>query len=102
MTNHTKGPWEACSVNNLSIFSGDKSIATVYPDIYNEEWVVETIPVAQANARLIAAAPDLLDALVLSLKELKEWSKDHGQCIGTNEAIQTAHTAIAKARGKTT
>lgn len=55
-------------------------------------------PIIEANARLIAAAPDLLDALV--------WAVDHfdGNTICNAEqeqnCIEACRTAIAKARGE--
>jgi hypothetical protein len=52
-----------------------------------------TLDEAEANARLIAAAPDLLDALRLLVELL-----DRGQPPG-NDDLEQAHAAIAKATG---
>ena len=46
----------------------------------------------EANARLIAAAPDLLEAL-------SEIINDGGKFVMTNETHRKARAAIAKARG---
>jgi hypothetical protein len=65
MRKHTKGPWkidgktELCitDVDDISRFIGSASIMGAgnnYAEAYEE---------AKANARLMAAAPDLLDAL---------------------------------------
>lgn len=43
---------------------------------------------------------ELINALTLCVKELKEWQRDHGECIGTNEALIAARAAIAKAEGR--
>jgi len=59
-------------------------------------------PVAEqeANARLIAAAPDLLAALEESLREVEAFTKRTGipQFVGW---IDKARAAIAKAKGET-
>lgn len=55
---------------------------------------------AFANAQLISAAPDLYEALKEARKELKAWVKDHGECIATNDVINSINKAIAKAEGK--
>ena len=58
MNKHTKGPWRAeiGPINSL-IHTKDKSIACTY--------TANTTPEeAEANARLIAAAPELLEALI--------------------------------------
>jgi len=48
----------------------------------------------QANAWLIAAAPDLLDAL----EGVLEWHSDHGEFLSGGE-LAVVRAAIAKARG---
>lgn len=58
---HTQGPWRSSiSKNNRLQISGDngRQVCIVWRDEYSE-----------ANARLIAAAPELLEAL----KEVTEW-----------------------------
>jgi hypothetical protein len=51
----------------------------------------------EANAALIAAAPDLLDALRLALKVLDLLAKDDDCTEGQPEAAHAARAAIAKA-----
>lgn len=76
-TEHTRGPWFASDedgeVYSLSDYS---SVAIV---LMNEE--------GKANARLIAAAPDLLAALKMCVIERSEW-------------LDEARAAIAKAEGR--
>ena len=80
-TQHTPGPW--VSDAHLVLTSDDYSIATVRSKSLTAE---ET----NANAMLMAAAPEMLEALELTI------SKD--MLSGETRDIATA--AIAKARGK--
>ena len=89
MSAHTKGPWgcKRSETGPWAIFGADGSwIATTC----KKQWKDEDI----ANARLIAAAPELLDALVAIVNA---W--EHGAEFGSNE-IGNARKAIAKAEGK--
>ena len=69
MTTHTPGPWKVVDAAPWSVWCGDKQIASCrwydhdYP--YEGTFADECAPSdqAHANARLIAAAPDLLAAL---------------------------------------
>ena len=77
MTQHTPGPWDAevppsCMLCTRDIRSEDgKTIALIgYRDYAND--VSEDV----ANARLIAAAPDLLKACWLMLDAVNEHHKD--------------------------
>ena len=92
---HTPGPWQACDVGDYSDYDGrcrvilgnDLRIAVVLGD--HDE--------SAANARLIAAAPDLLEELedMVSLVEyLMNDSYD-------NKETAEARAAIAKAKGDT-
>ena len=54
---HTKGPWK------INIDTGEYGVYHLYsPDIGGDE-VFEREEIDEANARLIAAAPELLEAL---------------------------------------
>ena len=57
MSKHTQGPWEVSGttrgLNGLYIKADNKHIAQVF----------SSIPECEANAKLIAAAPEMLDAL---------------------------------------
>lgn len=71
-TQHTPGPWR---VNGRSIDATDVCVATIETiyrapagSYYDRAYVAET----EANARLIAAAPELLDALRAVLASLPE------------------------------
>ena len=84
--NTTPGPWQC-----------DRSMR--YRIVINSERAnVATIPYldreAQANAELIAAAPELLEALRLCLDDLRMTA----HC--TTRGMEAARAAIAKAEGR--
>ena len=82
---HTPGPWRVGPVDDTRIVSvkHDEEIAIASGDYDSPEgW-----PIMEANARLIAAAPDLLDAL----QKLCATLNDNGY------ATDHAAAAIAKA-----
>jgi len=97
----TKGPWNQESTGDgkricigLGMFDGPNGydVAEVYSDDVTEETCVE----AQANAHLIAAAPELYEALdgligVTDRPSAPDYVRD---------AIRAAHAALAKARGE--
>jgi hypothetical protein len=53
-----------------------------------------------ANARLIAAAPDLLEALILLEREMVESGNAQSRDYGWKPAIEKTRAAIAKATGE--
>lgn len=89
MSKHTPGPWEIERysdgliqiVGNARIVSDDEEIVTT---------VVEAVARGdEANARLIAAAPELLEALQAVI--------DYGSMTGAEWVAEQALAAIAKA-----
>lgn len=105
MSEHTPGPWKVETVRTSSgichtigpfPFHGKKAHACIYadyPSVGPEERALE------ANARLIAAAPELLAALkaYLVAKPQCECS-DHSGCPMASARV-LARAAIAKAEG---
>ena len=97
-TKHTPGPWTVetgsfyVSIRAPSRMVGDTRVIGGKPDDEN-----------LANARLIAAAPDLLEALGDAAAMLEVYatgktnSATHGQAVS---AIRDALAALAKARGE--
>ena len=79
MTTHTPGPWEARPSRQCGVFS--IIMGTFYASGY----------IGEANARLIAAAPDLLEAL----KAIK-WAMENDEY---GEAERIIDDAVAKAEG---
>ena len=122
MTQHTKGPWEinwyectmdqsdvehAKSKGNLNAKVGDvlwRSPRSIGPcGSEHSHWGGDLLTVEEADARLIAAAPDLLEAL----KNCMEWmedlrtSGDAGNWEWKNDQYTQAMTIIAKVTGET-
>jgi hypothetical protein len=89
MTHHTPGPW---SVVDGEIEAEGAAVASVDRHELNPACVD-----AEANARLIAAAPELLEAL----DYLYNWTKDVGGDEAFHDWRRRAAAAIAKATGET-
>ena len=70
-TQHTPGPWIVCGYKNLTVNAGpegrysEQSTIVLMPGARHEREITSgtQLQEMQANARLIAAAPDLLAAL---------------------------------------
>ena len=91
MNKHTLGPWthegqgDITGIEDNGFGRGPVDVCSVY---------LRTVEGRhEANARLIAAAPDLLDAL-------SEIINDGGKFVMTNETHRKARAAIARARGE--
>jgi hypothetical protein len=85
ITDYTSGPWEAKDQwGYIKIHSKNEGVCAVHGLGVN----------SQANARLISAAPDLLDALK-ALMATEDMLRDP-KC----QVMQLARQAIAKAEGK--
>lgn len=98
MSGHTPGPWR---INSRGSQVGprseedDQSFGMIIPVAYLEE--VDWPDAHEANARLIAAAPDLLealDALLIAYCDPGNQGGDH------DEKVEAARAAIAKAKGQ--
>jgi hypothetical protein len=90
-TQHTPGPWHrgtrAPTYSSISCYQG-KSIADVFGS--DEE--------AIANARLIAAAPELLKAAMLALKHLRRVVNSTIPCAQSfDDTVEELEAVIAKA-----
>ena len=113
MSGHTPGPWEVrlvrpnkdkgqdfeptCSIlahhpDPSPHYAGKIRIADI-PDPYTDEEV--------ANARLIAAAPELLEQLKIAKSQIGAWSHEAGQrgSTGYYLLMEGFAAAIAKATG---
>ena len=92
-TQHTQGPWDYdCYGEHFSFFGNDGREDYSFRIEYNEE-----MPEAEQleNSHLIAAAPDLLSALVALLEQADLGEVDEE----TAPIVEAAHAAIAKAKG---
>ena len=90
MSKHTPGPW-AIYVNAPS----DIVIRKMSKDGY-ELCSIARVSSGYANARLIAAAPELLEALADCVEHM-HWTQPQGEA-----ALKKAKAAIAKATGENT
>lgn len=93
MAEYTKGPWELAgdlNVMNLDVVYGSGRIAMM--DCENEELSDAELT---ANARLIAAAPELLEALELARDHLEVCNYEGEE----DEALAQINAVIAKAKG---
>ena len=87
----TPGPWKECGGQVVQAYAPYDTIATTYDDRKPTE--------DSANAKLIAAAPEMAEALRLTLDAFRE-------CVGhaawadfeeSNPAVLIARAALAKA-----
>lgn len=97
---HTHGPWNNYQGDDIYCVydANGKKICTIEPvDIVG--WNAVHREEAEANEALIAAAPDLLEALETARKELAELKDQIGFRGMTIDAIDKCDAALSKARG---
>ena len=113
---HTPGPWliverevqEDDSVYPMHVVGGERlhqvclleapSVSELAAKQPGSMW--DTTPTKEANARLIAAAPELLEALEIMVVGACAVGVPHaGERQVLQEAVNTARAAIAKATG---
>lgn len=96
MSKHTPGPWEI-TVNNYDHYgihqAGMNGMAIIWINKQHSE-------MDDANARLIAAAPELLEALRQAADELDAIMNQKGHTAKTRAIRDTSYAAIAKAQGE--
>jgi hypothetical protein len=97
MSKHTPGPWEVDRDDSQKVWVKSKA------EGWDEEWVALSFSGrAGANARLIAAAPDLLEALKAA-KEVVDVAEHMTSCRSDDDFVWGAqkliNAAIAKAEG---
>ena len=107
MSKHTPGPWEIVEttapkiISSWKIHMGSHNI-DFFPYVYHFADVEKTRggyvsdPEMHANARLIAAAPELLEALENVISAWREKS----DCVLPREVYQKAIVATFKAKGE--
>lgn len=96
---HTPGPWK---LGYSETFGHQVLIQTEYP--CDSTRIILAQSHNEANARLIAAAPDLLEACKALLEEWKSRTAMIESCDLTEEedrAVELAESAITKATGET-
>jgi len=99
---HSQGPW---LFNNCTVYqknSGNSDGSCRSPIAFTGCFLLDdgtnTVEECQANARLIAAAPEMLDALKKAQIELGSWI-GCGAPQWTTDVYNQVSDAIAKARG---
>jgi hypothetical protein len=111
-TQHTPGPWKVDEPHQVLAESVGEYVAITQA----EEWNALPRDQVEANARLIAAAPDLLEALQEVVKLANQahdhWDNDRDAKVGKillalsghmpryDKRIDAIHAAIAKATGE--
>ena len=85
---HTPGPWHV--INEWNVSGPEYEVA-------NGSIMVRDDDESAANARIIAAAPDLLEALEMALNFIANTESEMGETLQSGDA---ARAAIAKARGQ--
>jgi hypothetical protein len=104
MSKHTPGPWKFSEADNNSTefyIQFDHSRAENYKHIASSAGAIAKLPPSkfhnqQANAQLIAAAPDLLEALEFVAKNCAA-DLTHSEA---DKIISIARKAIARAKGE--
>jgi hypothetical protein len=98
---HTPGPWIVHDHAPASVWAGDEHVATcnwwIDPAAIQEgepDYRVKSATKREANARLIAAAPDMLEAM----KNLLDLFDPYGP--EAQRAAKQARAVIAKAEGR--
>ena len=106
MTSHTPGPWDVYPGTRAGIDTKDGSFSIVVAGYDDDECGIwgRTNAEAEANARLIAAAPDLLEALSELLAEAEDIFVCMADATGIDRhrhpaPFKKARAAIAKATG---
>lgn len=91
-TPHAPGPWKVTGYENLTVNSpkGNTIVAAPGSD-------TGSLPELKANAALIAAAPELLEALQIMVVSA-EYMAEKG--LPFPAGIERARAALAKARGE--
>lgn len=95
---HTPGPWLIADLMIEALADPENSDSYYAPICeLDEGWNDET---NRANARLIAAAPELLAALEGIDEELSLWGEDTLERMNLTARLEAIRAAIAKAKGE--
>lgn len=100
MADHTPAPWWADDDGLIREEATDATIARVYEDDGHIDPQARRSMPRAANARLIAAAPDLLEALQLLLAWAKDVHSPSAIARINYAGMDVASAAIAKATGE--
>lgn len=99
---HTAGPWKADNADdtfgdhNITKQDGSEGLSAIAAVVSNGRPAEEV----QANANLVAAAPDLLEALEIIMDDFRIVPKSALHSPSCMATVSNAVAAIAKARGR--
>lgn len=97
-TKHTPGPWEVDAIDSTTIQI--KAEGAVVAEVASASAFTRLSEEQRANARLIAAAPELLDALQNFADQMDgcmNWPDTTSSQIALGDIANIARAAIAKA-----
>lgn len=99
MNKHTMGPWTIGGKESSEVFdtNGNQVAFCVHLRANKPE---RSVAEATANANLMAAAPDLLEALKLCMDGLHTYAPEYMHGLPKSKYINKAYAAIAKATGE--
>ncbi len=99
---HTPGPWMIDGISRDILAPDGELLATAYQMTVDvDEEMANPDDTGVANARLIAAAPELLDALKAIHEGAARTISDSGDySYALDRILQTAEAAITKAQGR--
>ena len=96
---HTPGPWLAV-IESPRYSHGMHYISVESSDLFLAKTCGRSLEEAQANARLIAVAPDLLAALKHLIQRMDDNPEVRAACLDSMpQAVEYARSAISKAEG---
>lgn len=98
-TTHTPGPWRLAVVGGFRDGQPSASIWIEAGEYYSIASVIPQREV-EANAHLLAAAPELLFALKMLLADIEDYQRINHLGGADNHSQQMARAAIAKAEGR--
>ena len=102
MNKHTPGPWSIRPIGGYPIIQSETGTLVAKTDCsLNSSNFVMDIDVSRANARLIASAPELLEALealLYSSESLRDDCESHDGICSEPASFQQARASIRKAR----
>jgi hypothetical protein len=99
---HTPAPWLVAEDTGVIYVEGEENDFAIC-DTQAENTYCLSFSQAIANARLIAAAPELLNALNVTVSALALYMSQSGKAavdIGNDVTVKEALAAIAKAQGE--
>ena len=113
MTKHTPGPWNANDIKDpwadkdaklaraVWTSNGEKFICSAIPEKFIGKKEIVDEETASANCKLIAAAPDLLEACEISVPILQQIMQENPHNIACRNTLKWIIAAIEKAEGGT-